>query len=313
MTTTLDSPKPSIRRRPGAARGGAPPNVVSVWPKIAWVIVIGFFLCFFVVPILWLLLAPTRTDHDIVVGAPLAFGSFSDLAATWDHVMEFQSGAIITWIGNSAWYSFAGMAIAVITCIPAGYALAMTKFRLRKALLTATLLVMLMPSATLVLPLYLEMDAFGLDGSAWSVILPFALYPFGTYLAYTYYAATVPDNLLDAARIDGANEWQAFVHIGLPLAKPVIALVAFLNFVHSWNQFFLPYVMLPSSGQYPAQVGLSNLLMTSPLFNSATGVSHILRPEIALAALVTSVPVLVVFLFAQRSLVEGMTAGATKG
>jgi multiple sugar transport system permease protein len=312
MTTTLDTPRRSTHR-PSGARRRAPLTVASLWPKVAWLIVIGFFLCFFVVPILWMLLAPTRDDHDIVVGAPLAFGSFSDLANTWRHLVEFQQGALITWIGNSAWYAFAAMAIAVLTCIPAGYALAMTKFKLRKALLTTTLLVMLMPSATLVLPLYLEMNAFGIDGTSWSVILPFAFYPFGTYLAYTYYAATVSDELLDAARIDGANEWQVFFHIGLPLAKPVTALVAFLNFVHSWNSFFLPYVMLPSSDQYPAQVGLNMLLTSSPLFNTSTGISHILRPEIALAALITSLPVLVVFLFAQRALVEGMTAGATKG
>ncbi|HVK22915.1 MAG TPA: carbohydrate ABC transporter permease [Actinokineospora sp.] len=312
MTTTLDTPRRSPQR-PRGARGRAPITVASVWPKVLWVIVIGFFLCFFVVPVLWMLLAPTRTDHDIVVGAPLAFGSFSDLANTWDNVMSFQNHALMTWIGNSALYSVVAMVIALVTCVPAGYALAMTKFRLRKPLLTITLLVMLMPSATLVLPLYLEMDALGLDGSVWSVILPFAFYPFGTYLAYTYYVATVSDELLDAARMDGASEWQVFLHIALPLAKPVAALVAFLNFVHSWNQFFLPYVMLPSSEQYPAQVGLSNLLTASPLFNSSAGISHILRPEIALAALITSVPVLVVFLFAQRALVEGMTAGATKG
>lgn len=312
MTTTVGTHPQSTRKPEGAGRRPGT-LMASIWPKVLWIVVIGSFLCFFVVPILWILLAPTRTDHDIVVGAPLAFGSFSDLANTWHNVMEFQSGALLMWIRNSAVYSFAAMAIALVTCVPAGYALAMTSFRGRKMLLTMTLLVMLMPSATLVLPLYLEMDAFGLDGSAWAVILPFAFYPFGTYLAYTYYAATVSDELLDAARIDGANEWQVFLHVALPLAKPVAALVAFLNFVHSWNQFFLPYVMLPSSDQYPAQVGLSNLLSSSPLFNSATGISHILRPEIALAALITSVPVLVVFLFAQRALVEGMTAGATKG
>ena len=145
------------------------------------------------------------------------------------------------------------------------------------------------------------------------MILPFSLFPFGVYLTYIYYSSTVPDELLAAARIDGATEWQVFRHIALPLAKPVIALVAFFSFVHNWNNFFLPFVMLPASDLYPAQVGLSNLLMTSPMFNSASGISYILRPELALAALVTSVPVLVVFLLSQRALVYGMTAGATKG
>ncbi|MFI1093215.1 carbohydrate ABC transporter permease [Streptomyces sp. NPDC020917] len=310
MTTALDTRRCSANTR---TAGRHVTQRRTILARIVWIIVVATFLLFFVVPIAWILLAPTRSDGDIVRGAPLAFGSWHGLGAAWDHVYAFQSHAILTWIKNSAIYSFAALAITLATSIPAGYALAMTRFRLRKLLLTLTLMVMLMPAATLVLPLYLEMDAVGLTGSIWSVILPFSFFPFGVYLTYTYYAATVSDDLLEAARIDGANEWVVFHAIALPLAKPVIALVAFFNFVQNWNSFFLPYVMLPSSDQYPAQVGLGNLLTSSPLFNSASGISDIYRPEIALAALITTVPVLVVFLFAQRALVTGMTAGATKG
>lgn len=306
-TMPQSSTETQLRRRPRTVK---PSWLIS---KAVWWTVVGLFLAFFVLPIIWILLAPTRNDHDIVVGAPLDFGSWSNLKQTWSHVFEFQSGAMLMWIKNSAIYSFGGMIIAVLTAIPAGYALAMLHFRGRTVLLTLTLIVMLMPTAPLAIPLYLEMNKLGLDGTMWSVILPFGLYPFGTYLTYTYYVATIPDELMDASKIDGAGAWQTFWHIALPLAKPVVALVAFLNFVHGWNQFFLPFVMLPSSDQYPAQVGLSNLLASSPLFNTSTGISEILRPEIALAALITSLPVLLVFLFAQRSLVEGMTAGATKG
>ncbi|MFD8493762.1 carbohydrate ABC transporter permease [Amycolatopsis sp. NPDC059657] len=287
-------------------------SVTSVAARVAWVLVIGVFLCFFAVPIVWLLLAPTRSDTGIVHGAPLTFGSLDDLAASWQHLYDFQSHAIVTWIGNSALYSFSALAITLVTAVPAGYALATTQFRGRIALLTVTLLVMLMPNATLVLPLYLEMDALGLAGSRLSAILPLSFFPFGVYLTYIYYTTTVSGDLLDAARIDGASEWTVFRRIALPLARPVVALVAFFSFVHSWNNFFLPFVMLPDSEQYPAQVGLNSLLTTSPMFNSSSGISEILRPELALAALLTSVPVLIVFLFSQRALVSGMTAGATK-
>ncbi|MFD8498245.1 hypothetical protein [Amycolatopsis sp. NPDC059657] len=101
--------------------------------------------------------------------------------------------------------------------------------------------------------------------------------------------------------------------IALPLAKPVIALVSFFNFVGNWNNFFLPFVMLPDSADYPVQVGLNNLLAASPLFNTSSGTGNqIMRPELALGTLVTIVPVLAVFLFSQRALVSGMLAGATK-
>ena len=172
---------------------------------------------------------------------------------------------------------------------------------------------MIMPAAALVLPLYLEINAVGLTGTIWSVILPLSFFPFGVYLAYIYYSSTVPDDLLAAARLDGCSEWQVFRHIALPLAKPVIALVSFFSFTGNWNNFFLPFVMLPDSSQYPAQVGLSNLLTASAVFNTSAGTENqILRPELALAALITILPVLIVFLFSQRALVAGMLAGGTK-
>ncbi|WP_426507373.1 carbohydrate ABC transporter permease [Dactylosporangium sp. McL0621] len=309
-TVMLRTDRRPARQSGGTARRTTPPQTLGA--RLAWAIVIGLFLAFFTLPILWLLLAPTRSDADIIRGNPLAFGSLSDLGATWRHLYDFQSHAIVNWVENSAVYCFTALAIMLPVTITAGYALAMTEFRGRKALLTITLLVMLMPTATLVLPLYLEMNALGLDGSRWSVILPFSFFPFGVYLTYIYYSSTVPGELLAAARIDGANEWQVFRYIALPLARPVVALVAFFSFLHNWNNFFLPFVMLPDSDQYPATVGLSNLLTSSPMFNSSTGISSILRPELALAALLTSIPVLVVFLLSQRALVSGMTAGATK-
>ena len=89
-----------------------------------------------------------------------------------------------------------------------------------------------------------------------SVILPFSFFPFGVYLAYLYYASALPPGLLDAARVDGCSELQTFLRIALPLAKPVVALVFFFSFVADWNNFFLPYVVLANSNQYPITVGL---------------------------------------------------------
>ena len=116
-----------------------------------------------------------------------------------------------------------------------------------------------MPSAALVLPIFLELNAVGLIGSDFSIILPFAFFPFGVYLAYIYYSTALPPGLLDAARVDGCGEWAAFRRVGIPLAKPVVALVFFFSFVANWNNFFLPYVFLSDERQLPIQVGLSDL------------------------------------------------------
>ncbi|HST82285.1 MAG TPA: carbohydrate ABC transporter permease [Kineosporiaceae bacterium] len=281
---------------------------------MTWFVVTGVFLLFFALPVVWMLLAVTKTDSQIIRGHPFAIGTWHDFTQAWGNLLNFQDGAILLWMKNSAVYAFGSLAITLATAIPAGYGLALTEFVGRKLLLTTTLVVMIMPAAALVLPLYLEVNAVHLTGTIWSVILPLSFYPFGVYLTYIYYSSTIPPDLLAAARLDGCSEWQVFTKIALPLARPIIALVSFFSFVGNWNNFFLPFVMLPDSQQYPAQVGLSNLLAASAVFNTSAGTENqILRPELALAALLTILPVLVVFLFSQRALLSGMLAGGTKG
>jgi multiple sugar transport system permease protein len=172
---------------------------------------------------------------------------------------------------------------------------------------------MLMPNATLVVPLFLELNAVHLIGSMWSIILPYAFYPFGVYLTYIYFSTALPRELLDAARLDGCSEFAVFRRVALPLATPVVALVGFFSFVANWTNYYLPYVVLPQSDQFPVQVGLGTLLDSVPQFNpTAAGTLEVQRPELALATLLAITPVLVVFLFSQRFLVAGMLAGATK-
>jgi multiple sugar transport system permease protein len=283
---------------------------------VSYLVLLGLIAVavFFLIPLVWLLLAPTKTDHSLVADSPFAFGSFAQAIATWHNLYDFEDGAILLWIRNSAVYSAAGVILAVGIGVPAGYALAVTQFVGRRTLLSVTLIVMLVPSNALVLPLFLGMADVHLIGSAFSVILPFGFFPFGVYLAYIYFGSTIPRDLLAASKIDGCSEWGTFRHVAVPLAWPVIGLIAFFNFVANWNNFFLPFVMLPQDKQFPSSVGLADLLSASPAFNpSAGGVDlSVLRPEVALAIVVTIVPVLVVLLFAQRALVQGLLAGATK-
>ena len=270
------------------------------------------FLVFFVLPVLWLVLAATKTDDQLVRTNPLSFGSWHALRENWDALTGFQGDAIFMWLRNSAVYSFAALVLTLVVAIPAGYALAMTEFRGRRTLLVATLVVMLMPNATLVVPLFLEVNAVHLIGSMWSIILPYAFYPFGVYLTYIYFSTALPRDLMDAARLDGCSEFGAFRRVALPLAAPVVALVGFFSFVANWTNYYLPYVLLPQSDQFPVQVGLGTLLDDVPQFNPTVGGLAVQRPELALATLLAIAPVLVVFLFSQRFLVSGMLAGATK-
>jgi multiple sugar transport system permease protein len=276
---------------------------------------LAFFTLFFVIPLVWLLLAPTKTTTQLNAlqgEQPLSFGSLGQLAENWNELVTFQDGIIWTWLGNSVLYSVAALVITLIVTIPAGYALALTNFKLRRTLLVSTLMVMLIPNTALVLPIFLEINAVRLVGTPWAVILPFSFFPFGVYLTYIYFSTSISHDLLDAARVDGASEFKVFRRIAMPLAMPVIALVGFFNFVTNWNNYFLPFVMEPGR-KAPIQVGLAELISNVPLFNPTTVSSiTISLPQLALATVISVIPVLIVFLFSQRFLVAGLTAGATK-
>jgi multiple sugar transport system permease protein len=279
-------------------------------------LILAAFTVFFIAPVFWLLLAPTKSDAALVTHSPFSFGSFHQVSLAWKHLDAFSDHIYRRWILNSLVYALSATVITLAVSVPAGYGLALGKFPGRKLVLTLTLVVMIMPAAALVLPIFLELNALHLIGSVFSVILPFSFFPFGVYLAYIYYATAIPGELLDAARVDGCGEWLTFRRIALPLAKPVVALVFFFSFVADWNNFFLPYVVLANSNQYPITVGLSNLLSSTPSFNPAVGGGgqsvHIFKPELALATLIAVVPVAIVFLLSQRALVRGMLGGAVK-
>jgi|1185.fasta_scaffold29637_1 multiple sugar transport system permease protein len=287
----------------------------AIAQTVRWAILTVFALFFFA-PIVWLLLAPTKSDQALVNSSPFAFGSFHHVAQAWHHLDSFSSHIFRKWIENSLIYATAATAIVLATAVPAGYGLATGRFPGRRLILTLTLVVMVMPAAALVLPIFLELNALHLLGGMMSIILPFSFYPFGVYVAYIYYSTAVPRELLEAARIDGCGEWATFRHIALPLAKPVIALVMFFSFVADWTNFFLPFAVLGNSSQYPIQVGLSDLLSSTPSFNPAVGGGGqqvgIFRPELALAAVVAVLPIALLFVVSQRALVRGLVGGAVK-
>ncbi|CAN5471453.1 carbohydrate ABC transporter permease [soil metagenome] len=267
--------------------------------------VLAFFSVFFVLPLAWLLLAPTKTTpqlNGLNGEQPFSFGSFDQVAQNWNILVGLQDGIIWAWLGNSVLYSGVALVITIIVAIPAGYALAMTNFAGRRVMLSVTLMVMLIPNTALALPIFLELSAVHLVNTPLAVILPFSFFPFGVYLAYVYFSTTMSHELLDAARIDGAGEFQVFWRIAIPLATPVIALVGFFNFVNNWNNYFLPFIMETGSTRMPVQVGLAELMSSA----------RISPPQLALATLISVAPVLIVFLFSQRFLVTGLTAGATK-
>jgi len=273
------------------------------------------FAFFCLVPLIWLLLAPSKDDDQLTNGAPLSFGTFGRIALSWKHLADYNDGVIFTWMLNSVYYTAIPLIITVAVALLAAYALATMRFPGRKAILTLTLLAMVIPATAVVLPLFLEINAFHLTNTAASVILPASFFPFGVYLAFIYFATSLPKELLEAARIDGCSEFRVFLKIALPLARPLIALLTFFSFVANWSNYFLPYVMLSEESKYNLPVGLGSLIAGTPALNPSAGgsVLSITYPEAALAGLIVVIPVAIIFMLFQRFLVRGILSGSSKG
>jgi multiple sugar transport system permease protein len=268
---------------------------------------------YFGLPLVWLILAPTKTDVQLSQDFPLSLGALGKIAADWQHLLTFDDGVIVQWSVNSVLYALATLVLALAVSLPAGYALATMKPKGRRVLLSLTLVAMLLPISALVLPLFLEINLVHLVNTPWSVILPTAFFPFGVYLAFIYFAVSLPKDLLSAGRIDGANEWQLFWHIGIPLARPLLGLLIFLNFTATWNNYFLPFVMLQDPSVYNLPVGLQALIAGTPALHPAlVGDVPIHRAELALAGVIMVLPVALVFLFSQRFVIGGALTGSIK-
>lgn len=270
---------------------------------------------FFGLPLLWLAIAPSKLQNQFVTLPSLTFGELGNYARAWGHLIEFNDGQILGWAWNSVWYTAAAMVIGLLISIPAGYALAVAQFRGRRLILWLTLIALIVPTSALVLPLFLELSLIGLVGSPWSVILPTAFFPFGVYLAYVFYATSIPRDLLAAGRVDGCSEWQLFRHVCLPISKTLIGLLTFLSFTANWNNYFLPFVMLNDDQTYTLAVGLQSLVTgTSMVSMSAIrGTSSLLKsPEGALMGLLMVLPLTLVFIVSQRYVIRGALTGSIK-
>jgi multiple sugar transport system permease protein len=271
-------------------------------------------ILYFGVPILWLLLAPTKANNALTFRPPLSFGSIEQIRIAAANLFGYENGIIWRWAWNSLWYTTLSMVVAVVVAIPAGYALAKFRFPGSRVVLFVTLLTMIVPGAALILPLYLEMSTLNLINSPWAVILPHCFFPFGVYLIYLFARTSMPDSIIEAARIDGCTEWGILLRMFVPLALPAIAMVAFFNFVGSWNSFFLPFIMLNSQDLATLQLGVQILVSTTGAIGGGNqSIIPVQAPELALAAIVSVLPILAVFLFAQRYLIAGNMAGSEKG
>jgi multiple sugar transport system permease protein len=275
--------------------------------SVAAHVVMGLMAIYFLLPFWWLLVAATKNNEGLFQSASLWFSDFH-LIDNLKVLFEQDNGVYVTWLRNSAFYAVvSGLGSTVISAL-AGYAFAKLRFPGRNALFALLLGLIMVPATALVLPTYLLMSQANLVDTVWAVILPSLLNPFGVYLLRVYVADSVPEEMLEAARIDGAGEVRVFTSVALPAMKPALVTVLLFSMVASWNNFFLPLVMLSDDQLYPLTVGLRAWYMSAIMGNSGGATFNV----IVTGALIAIVPLIVAFLMLQRYWRGGLTLGSVK-
>lgn len=304
MSTLTESPKKAKKQTRHESR-------IGMFFVNSWLI---FFAAVSVIPMIWLLLASSKTDPELSTRNPLAFGSFKGYINAWNNLTFFDNGVIGRWVINSILYNAAIVVFATITASLAGFVISASRIRFKKTFLISTLIMMLIPPVALVIPLFVLMDKVSLIDNPLSVILISSLYPFGAFLSYIYYSTTIPPELYESARLDGCSDWQLYTRIAFPLSGALLGLLAFFAFIGNWANYFMPYVMLYSGENYTLPLGLGFLFSSTPAINPGVGATSvpIYKPEIALAGALIAFPIMVMFLISQKRLIRGMLAGSIK-
>ena len=208
---------------------------------------------------------------------------------------------------NTLLYVVVGAGGATVLAIMGGYALAKFTFPGRKAVFAVVLGSISVPGIALAVPQFLLFAKMGLTNTPWAMILPSLISPFGLYLMWIFSEQAVPTELLEAARVDGAGEFRTFLTISLPLLAPGIVTTALFAIVATWNNYFLPLIMLKDANWYPLTIGLNQWKNQA---NTAGG--HAIQNLVITGSLITVVPLMIAFLILQRYWQSGLAAGAVK-
>jgi multiple sugar transport system permease protein len=260
---------------------------------------------YFLLPVYWLLIASTKSTSSLFGSSGLWF-SEPQFVANMRRLFSFQDGIYLRWVLNSVIYSGGGAAVATLLSALAGYALAKYSFRGREAVFNLVLGGVLIPGTALALPLYLLFTKVGIVGSYWSVLIPSFVSPFGVYLCRIYAEASVPDDLIESARIDGAGELRIFTTFGLRIMSPALVTVFLFQFVGIWNNYFLPLVMLSDPHRYPITLGLTS-------WQSFQDRQPELYQLVVGGAFVSVIPLMIAIVVLQRYWRTGLTEGSVKG
>lgn len=262
-----------------------------------------------IVPLYWLVIASTKSTSQLFSTPTFLPPPRLSLGDNLRTLFSFQDGNFRFWIVNSAVYAIVTAVLATGVSTLCGYGLAKYRFRARRPLFGLVVGSLMVPATALVVPIFMLENFLHLTNTYQGVILPLAVFPFGAYFMSIYSLDAVPDGLMDAARIDGATELTVFWRVARPILMPGMVTLFLLSFIATWNNYFLPYVLIGDPTRFPLTVGLAT--WTSNLH--LAGASQPLYPEVILGSLISVLPMLILFPFIQKYVARGLTFGAIAG
>lgn len=297
--TTLTAPRPTTPRTgraPLRSRTG-----VRIVPTL--ILIVGALYC--VLPVLWIVIASTKTNDQLFSTPPFVPSFTGGFWTNLQALFTYNGGIFGRWALNSVIYAIGGGVLSTVVAGAAGYALGKYRFAGSKWIFRLIVAAVLLPQIMLAIPQFLLMAKFGMTNNYASVILPQLVSPFAIYLCKIYAEASVPDEIMEAARIDGGSEWRIFWSVGSRLMMPALVTVFLLQFIGIWNNFLLPFVMLNNDQLYPLTLGLYGLMII-------TGGQAAQYSIVIAGVLVSIVPLAILFLSLQRYWKIDLISGGVK-
>jgi multiple sugar transport system permease protein len=266
-------------------------------------------LIYFLLPLFWLFVASTKTVGDLFSSFGLWFSDDFSLFSNISETVTNGGWEFSRWMGNTVFYAVVSAGGAAFLCALGGYGFAKFRFRGNGSMFGVVLGAIMVPTTALAIPTYLLFSKAGLVNTPWAIILPSLVSPFGLYLMRIYAQDAVPDGIIEAARIDGAGEFRIFFQVALRMLAPGIVTVVLFTLVATWNNFFLPLIMLNNPDLYPITVGLAQWSSQASAGGGTTGAVLSL---VITGSFLSVIPLIVAFLLLQRYWQSGLASGGVK-
>lgn len=270
--------------------------------KMLLTIIMFTFALIILFPFIWMLFCSFKPLNEIYEFPPRFFSGNMSLK-NYKEVLFEQDPSFLVYLKNTVFTTVVSVLGTVITSSMAGYAFAKMKFKFRDQLFLLYLVTMMVPFQVLMVPQFILFKQLGIFNTLWALILPRLFTPLGTFLMRQYFL-DVPNEIIEAGKVEGLGEFGIFSRLVLPIAKPAISTVVILNFVWRWNDYEAPLIFLTDSKLYTLTVGLTN-------FIDESGFSQ--DNLIMAATTIALIPIILVFIFGQKYFIEGLTSGSVKG